>query len=275
MTSIFSKKTPHYAAVDETKRPPKGPPQSWADMCSPMVKASPVPMRDKVLAPKPKFGKRRPRTGQPSRRRAGDITVNAYDIANKAWQASKYIMSMINVEQKFFDVNSNFTALSTGAIANLSNVAEGSDYLNRDGNSILLQRIEFACYISQQTSILTVPCFVRCMIFCDKMQRGTDPTLAEILETTSVNVNIVSPVLHYTAGRFQVLYDKVFTLSVGNATGHAVSFEKELHQHVMYSSTTGADASNWTGALYLLFLSNDAVNPPTVQMYNRLVFTDN
>ncbi len=271
MSSAFNKRPVKAFPPDETKVPPASWQPNWGNNA--LAVAARPPMRDKVMAPKPKFGKRKPSKGKKGR--AGDFTINAYDIANKAWQASKYILSMINVEQKFFDVSNNINVGTGSNISNLSNVAEGSDYNNRDGNSILIQSIEFSGWISALNANLTgsTPC--RIMLFVDRLQRGSDPVLSDILEVTTAGNAIVSPVLHYTADRFQVLYDKVITLSSGSGAGQYFSFEKKLHQHVMFQNTTGADASNWTGAFFLSVVSTDNTNPPVLYFYNRLVFTDN
>jgi hypothetical protein len=190
-------------------------------------------------------------------------------LAQKAWQGVKVISSLINVEQKLFDVSGSGAFANTGVIGNLSNIAEGSDYNNRDGLSILTQRLDMAFYFTNNSSSNST--FLRLMIFRDNDQRGTDPAVAEVLQTNTV----ISPMLNYTEKRFDVLHDSLHSMSIGGANCGTQKVGLKLYKHIYYSSTSGADASNFEGALYYLIISDQATNTPTVTFHSRLQFTDN
>jgi len=230
-------------------------------------------VRDRVMTRKfkPPKNKGKKRGGGISNYTLGD----AASMAAKALSYAKYFASLINVEQKYFDVSAVTNTSSTAAVLNLSNIAEGSDYNNREGNSILLQSLYFGALITQNSS--STQSFMRIMIVRDNDQRGVDPTAADILETTASFQVLISPLLHYTNKRFSILLDKTLSFAnVGDSYAQKFEFNHKFNrQHIMYQSTTGADGSNWEGGLYLLLVSSEATNTLSTVWYNRLEFTDN
>jgi len=199
------------------------------------------------------------------------------DLAHKAYRGVKYIKGLINVEKKFFDVAGTAQAISsTPLILNLSNIATGDDYNQRDGNSILLQSLQWR--IAMYANSAAVAHRIRIIVFRDNDQRGTDPAASDLLEVTGSNNIINSPLLHYVNQRFSVLSDKVYTLCI-NGDNYFRTVKKFMKMpqgtHIKYQSTAGADASNWEGALYALFVSVDVTNTPSMDYYFRLRFTDN
>lgn len=235
--------------------------------------------------------------------KVGNVTLrDAASLAMKAWNATKYITSLINVEEKMFDFTQALTTQTyTGSVVNLSNVAEGSDYNNRDGNSILVQKLEIRGQVNSSTNnagINAVP-VIRILILRDMLQNaGADPTPADILETTGTALAPFSPFNHILDGqgnssarRFRVLKDfthqlvppfgtTIATTTTGNldALGSdSVSFDWRIPvgAHTMFKGTSGADASDYVGALYALMISNVQTNGPNVALYSRMYFTDN
>lgn len=206
-----------------------------------------------------------------------DRKYSVKDIAVNAWRGMKYIKGLINVEKKFFDVSA-YTQVptSTPSIVNLSNIAEGNDYNQRDGNSILLQSLQWRMNLAANASATRN--FLRIIIFRDNDQRGTDPAPGDLLETTAGDSALVSPLLHYVNQRFSILSDKCYTLNLNGDSGFKM-IKKYMKfppgTHIKYQNTTGADASNWEGALYALFVSDQATNGPSIDYFFRLRFTDN
>lgn len=175
---------------------------------------------------------------------------------------------MINVERKFHDVNLALTPSSTPTISNLSNIAEGADYNNRDGHSI--RTLSYQCRWFSTKNTNAVATIVRYIVFVDNSQRGTDPTSAELMETS----DITSPLQHDVGRRFNVLVDQMFALNPNVITRVGKCFKKYL-AHVKYSSTAAADASNLEGSIYLMVFSTEATNTPGFNFQWRLRYTDN
>lgn len=212
---------------------------------------------------------------------------SALQLAGKAWKGLKYVKSLINVERKFFDVQQNTdNILVTGTVYNLSNIAQGNDYNNRDGNSILLQSLLLRWTLAASS---TDPAgdVVRLIIFQDNDQRGTDPTPANLLEDVSSGLYAInSPLLHTVNRRFNVLMDKriatgayqTTATQAVSTTGHGLyilgkKYLKFKNNHIKYTSTAGADASNYEGSLYLLTICRNQTT--TIGFHSRIRFTDN
>jgi len=213
-----------------------------------------------------------PRGKRPTSIRSSVSNMKVSDaayLAQKAWSAVKMISTLINVEEKLFDVASSVNPSSTGNIINLSNIAEGSDYNNRDGLSILTQSLTFNTIMTKHASAVNT--FLRVILFRDNDQRGTDPAVTDVLETASV----IAPIMHFSANRFTIVDDKMFVLTDSSATALQSRSTYKLNKHIYFNNTTGVDASNYEGALYALILSDQATNTPTIAYYSRLAFTDN
>lgn len=195
--------------------------------------------------------------------------ARAGGLAYRAYQGVKKIQRLINVEKKYFDTSAGTQPSSTGTVISLSNIAQGDDYNNRDGHSILAQSIYFKARVGMNS---TSPySWVRLILFADNDQRGTDPAVTDLLETSDVN----SPLQHDVNRRFNIIMDKEVSLS--NTGTQAVFIKKfiKYNQHLKYTGTAGTDASAQEGNLFLLLISSESTLVPIVQWYNRLRFTDN
>lgn len=224
---------------------------------------------------------RRPRTSWYNKK------YSVGDIAAKAYRGVKYIKSLINVEKKFLDSSGNGTCAAAGTIFNLTNLAQGDDYNNRDGNSILLQSLLLRANLSGTTAD-TAGDIIRIILFRDNDQRGTDPAAADLLENVGSGSAItLSPLNHNVNQRFSVLMDKRLTVgSLSTTATQAVSSaSNSIYRllkkwikfpsgtHVKYTASASADASNYEGSLYLLIASRNAAS--TYDWHCRVRFTDN
>jgi len=221
------------------------------------------------------------------------------DFGKKAWNAVQQIRKFINVEEKMFDSNNSAVVTWSGTVNALSNVAEGNDYLNRDGNSILIQKVQVRCQVwgnGTETQGVQPP-VLRVMLLRDMLQTaGAKPASGDIIETTGATTAPFSPLAHRHDGnpaarRFRILADKTVairppygTTIATTGTGHldllgidnhVWTWEIPVNAHTLFSSTAGADASDYVGALYLFVVSNIQTNGPNFLYYSRVFFTDN
>lgn len=196
--------------------------------------------------------------------------------AYAAYRMAKQLKGLINVEKKFFDVNASGTQSSTATLINLSNIGQGDDYNQRNGNSILVQSIQGRFNLTMNDAAGTTQ--FRCIIFRDNDQRGTDPAVSDLLEVTSNPGYFTSPLLHYVNKRFTILKDYNLMLDKSKALTKAwkyyIPFSSGKY-HIKYQSTAAADGSNWEGALYMIVFSDQTTNLPTFTYHHRIRFTDN
>ncbi len=229
-----------------------------------------------------------PRLPQP-RRRATWRDVTAGDVAGygvKAYEMAKQLVRLINVEEKRFeaDGSSGTVVTTTPIVHNLSNVAQGADYYQRTGDSVrpLYLDLRFTVLSNAATQHNSL----RIMIVQDKENQGTDPTMGLVLQGVTDPLVALPNALYQQ--RFKYLFDDVIELnndtslaSSGTSTTYNVKRSNvqqhrfKLSGHILYDDTAGADASNLEGALFLMAVSRDATNGPTLAYTTRLTFTDN
>lgn len=229
----------------------------------------------------------RPRFRQPKGWRG--ITVGtAADYGYKAYQMAKGLVRLINVEEKIFDVDGTATGTelqTTPTVVNLSNIAQGTDFFNRVGNSIRPQTFRFA--FSCAGNVNNPGHMVRLLVVQDKENQGVDPTMGDVL--AGLSQPILAPLNPETKQRFRILVDRAIAFTQPSpgvaASGTSTTYIPERKQpeiydmrlsgHIRYDDTAGADASNLEGALFLMAVSTDASNGPSLRYTSRLTFTDN
>lgn len=197
--------------------------------------------------------------------------LKAVAMAANALKTANYVAGLINVEQKFCDTTLGVTSVTTtGAVSWLSSISEGSDYNNRDGLSIKAKSLYMRGNVAMAAGATDQTENIRCLLFIDK-ESGTAPTLGDVLENSS---NYLSPLNHTNGKRFQILWDKVYSLSANGKETQAFVINQNLRQHIKwYNSTTGTKQ----GHVYFGYVSdgNTATTEPTLEFYSRIRYIDN
>lgn len=207
--------------------------------------------------------------------KAGAMVKTGLSVAStalKAYKIAKTVAALVNVEKKYLDAagaipNTIFT--STGAIYLLSPLAEGSDYNQRNGNSV-----KFASWKMRLTvGIGTANGNIRIIIFRDNENRGATPLISELLETSLV----YSPLNHTTGKRFTVLRDIFCPLNTANVPNKSWDIYSKMNHHAKYAGAGGTTAECREGNIYIMFLSEypSGVSAPAAYYYSRLRFIDN
>ncbi len=198
-----------------------------------------------------KFHKHKPRSA---------VKKNKKDIAD--------LKAQVKTSNKSFDSVITSVVTSNATVVNLSNIAQGSDQDNREGNRIrllsMLIRLSVEVHASATASALRV------MIVSDREQNGVDPTSAQLLQTAT---DFLSPVNRTAFGRFKFLYDKILVTNIGTSNALLTrKISRKLSINTFYDASAAADASNRKGNLYLVAVSNESTNGPTLDAAWRLVF---
>lgn len=178
------------------------------------------------------------------------------------------IRKLINIETKFLNVASSQTVSNTGSIVPLSQIVQGVNYTERIGDSIKIQKIEFRCKVSMSTSASFTN--FRLIIFRDLYQQGADPTITNVLGSAST----LNPKNFLLRDRFSLLVDEMFVMSVSGDNACSLEYNIPHEGHIKYIGTTAATASNGFGSIYMLVLSDEATNVPTIAYNSNIYFTD-
>lgn len=197
---------------------------------------------------------------------------STYQIARKAYNAAKWIKSVVNVEYKKYDNLYNTTIGTTGTkVVDLTTIAQGSTDATRNGNSIKVVSLLCAGQVSHNV-ISTGTNVVRLLIVLDTQQvSDTSPSFADIVDSSFAD-DIHAPLTRATVGRFKVIRDRLFDTDPSNITKHFKMYIK-LDHHMRFNGTTSTDIQK--GGLYVFAVSNDNANKPLLLCNCRLTFVDN
>lgn len=200
-----------------------------------------------------------------------DKQYSAMQLAKKAWEAAKYIKTLINVERKFLDTSISSVATDTGTITRITDIAQGADYNQRQGLSVKSNSLFLRGSMICNNTIATLSQRGRVLVFEDMDNTGSVPAVTDVLESANVN----SPVNHTNGKRFRVLYDRVFVVAPdSSAACHQFKSYSKMNNHVRWSNTTTGTRE---GQLYVLHISDTATagNQPTLDLKVRYRFVDN
>lgn len=209
---------------------------------------------------------------------AGKVAKVAY----QAYGIATTIAGLINAEKKFKDISTNNTSITTTPLVLIpSSVAQGTTEITRIGNSTLAKSVQLKALIERNTAGATNQ-YGRIVAVLDHNNNdGTPPAMTDVLDA-------LTPTSNYkidNMGRFQVLYDKTFTLTsvAPNKTikwFHQFQLMKDKKgnkvrgHHMTYKGATANDYDQ--GHVFIYFWSNSATNAPNMAYMNtRYRFMDN
>lgn len=173
-------------------------------------------------------------------------------------------------EKRLKTTNIDTTAITTGNYTDLTSIAQGDAYYNRDGHQVRIIDIRLTLEALVNPTA-TYNCY-RIMVFRWIVDNNADaPADADIFEDTANEVWLSPP--KFEARQFQILYDKIGTLEDGaTSTGrvHDVTLRQSLKTPVGY--TGGANTG--VNHIYLLLIADEAVNGPTIHGHASVRFID-
>ena len=185
------------------------------------------------------------------------------------------IRKLINIETKFMDTVQTSTNINTtGGNIVISEIAQGLTSQTRVGDSLKIQHIEVRGRVNVNAAAANS--LMRVLIFRDLDGAGTPPATSDVLELTGTVSAPLSPYKFRNLQRFAILYDELFELqgTVQGSAGIPFIYSASHAGHILYLGTTAASASDGKGTLYVLAVSDEATNTPTLAFYSRISFTD-
>ncbi len=211
--------------------------------------------------------------GNQTRRHVEKYAGDAYDLAARTWKGLNEIRKFINIEEKYVDVNSSLNPDQSGGVACLSQLAQGTTMSTRVGNSVRVQKFTIRGRVAVNSTVTTYST-VRVAIIRDMEGQGTAPTAADVFETVGSSAAPRQPFDWLNRKRFAVLYDLFLTVSPDMGSAREFVYDVELAKHVLYRGTTAAAASDGEGSIYIVALSDEATNTPSVSYTSRMTYTD-
>jgi hypothetical protein len=206
----------------------------------------------------------------------GQYASDAWSLAKRTAAGLNEIRKLINIETKIRDFNQvSYAQGTTATLTCVSSLDEGLDFNNRVGDSIKLQDFTIRGRVNVNSAATTS--LVRVIILRDLDAYGTALVSSDVLAVSGSVGAPLSPVAWLNRERFSILYDELFAVASGTSTGDATcqfTFHTTHSGHVLYLGTSSASASNGRGSIYVLTVSDEATNTPSVAFYSRMTFTD-
>lgn len=215
---------------------------------------------------------------RPYRRRAGyrgrkaawyDKKYSALQLAKKAYTGVRYIKGLVNSEMYHHRLTGTaVNVTSTGAVVHLSGINQGDTSVTRTGNSVfcrgLVLRMRFAINATATTT------FCRIMLVIDQQQvSDTDPSVTSVLQTADV----LSTLHINQSGRYKILKSWLFSMDDARNQTRIIDHYQKLWHHIRFNGAASTDIQK--GGMYLLYLSDQAVNYPVMDYESKLSYHDN
>lgn len=188
----------------------------------------------------------------------------------KVWNDIKYLKGLINVEKKYLDVSGTLTPVVALSASLLNGIAQGDTSITRDGDSVkivsLLINFNFVMNASASASR------IRIIILRDKQSNAAAPAGSVILES---DTNILSPRNIDYGKRFKVYKDFMVVVNTDFPEKAMKIVLSKLKFHTKYIDGGATIASIATNSLYLLAMSDEGTNTPSINYYSRIRYIDN
>jgi len=158
------------------------------------------------------------------------------------------------------------TITTTAAVTNVAAIAQGTGESQRVGDKVTLRSWVWRMAVTPNATAGTN--FLRMILIRDKQGNGSAPAIADILQSAT---NFNSPLNNDSGQRLKVLFDRTYTVDT-DATG--AQTDKMYRKFKILAEYSAAGTIPITNSLYLVQISDQAVNGPSVEWYSRVRFTD-
>jgi len=163
---------------------------------------------------------------------------------------------------------------SAGNIQQCTNVAQGDTIQTRTGN--LTRVVSWLVKFTVKNNVTASDDMqLRVLLVLDKQTNGAIFTPANLLNDTTINDSMVSPLQLNSRMRLKILRDKVYNLSPGGSNN--VEFKKfylKFNLPLVYEANNGTIADLRSNSLSVAFFSTEATDGPTVTFFSRIRFVD-
>lgn len=188
---------------------------------------------------------------------------------------------MLSREPKYIETAINVTSLtSAGQVFALSDIAQGDNYLNRNGNLVQSKYLQYSYACNQAGG--TLPIIFKMALVLDRQPNGTAPTFAQIFDTSVAPLVFTMKNIAAFQERFKILKEDVgsCTSQYGGDAQQSVfrgyidlTKLKAEDQLVRWGGTIATSPN--TNGLYLAIVSNTVTaNEATFRGCFRYVFNE-
>lgn len=169
-------------------------------------------------------------------------------------------------EWKFADVTASGTTITTAAtLVNLTPISQGDTDTNRNGDIVTFKSLFIR--LSMTPNATAGMNFLRMIVVQDKASLSAAPNIGAILEAST---NYLSPISNDSGKRIKVILDRTYTV---DADGNGSQVDKLYRKLNIRAEFDDAATIPQINSLYLVLISDQVTNGPSVSYYSRVRFT--
>lgn len=198
----------------------------------------------------------------------------AYKVAMTAHKVAK-IAAMINVETFYKDreilLGIDSSGGSTANVLRLTNISQGDQFYQRQGDSIKAQSVAFDVTAKIHGSATTSTISFLLVRDNNDTAKADEPLVEDVLQGTYLVNGFYN---RKNIGRFTVLYRRTYALAVNSKQVINIRKFKKITNHVRYDGT-GVNDIGGKGHIYLMMISDQSAQQVQVQGHARFTYVDN
>jgi hypothetical protein len=191
---------------------------------------------------------------------------NSTQLSSRVKKLERYI-STHKGDLKGRNLSTAFAPTIAGVVASLSTIGQGDTVDTRTGDKINAHSIQVGTLFK-----MTATCSVRVIVFYDRFNQGAVPATTDILDSADVisPLNYLNTVVQKRFGILEDYTEHFSSAGVLSATRHkVVKFNKPIHY-----SGTGSAATDGLSNMVFVCVVSDTATAGQVNIYSRLLFTD-
>lgn len=186
-----------------------------------------------------------------------------------ALKIAKTVKDMVNVEYKYKDFNADTTIDNTWDIGMINIVPQDDTATGRDGDSIRMKSVQIEGTATINPSATTTQ--VTFAIVQWKNPNSSNLTALNVFANNGFN----SLRNAQKMSDYRILYKKKLALSINGTRSINFKMYKKINLQSKWTGTTGSYTECMKNGLWVLIISSEATNTPTVEYEGRIRYIDN
>lgn len=177
----------------------------------------------------------------------------------KSPRVPRPMTAVLAAEVKYQDTQvSNASVTTTAQIVTLSNIAQGDQYNNRNGNQILAKYVQ---YNAAFLAITGTPSIGVLYVVLDRQANGGQANYASIFDTGTIGAPYSMKNIFSYGERFKILAHHQVSIAAGTDSNSIIGYidmtkQKLADRVVKYPGSTATDSS--TNNMLIVYMSNTA-----------------
>lgn len=203
------------------------------------------------------------------KKRAPPSRWSIYSNAGKQlWKDVKYLKNLINTEFKYLDTSAETGVDDSGTLILLNGMTKGDSINTREGRTLRIKSVQLHININMNTSATRTR--LKWALVIDKQVNGAAPNISDIYDNVLLNFRNLN-----NRKRFVILKQGLVNTN-DDFPERDKSYYKRLNFKTIYNAgNAGSIADINTNSFYLLLLSDENLNTPTINYTARIRFIDN